>query len=176
MTENSIDAKGGADWPSFLRAHRFLSLEAKLLDERRFEEWLELLDEDIVYEVPLRQTRSHYSDQHPENAFHIRDSKALIKNRVDRLKSGFAWSETPPSRTLRLIGNVFVSAIRSADVIEVESALLLYRQRGTDATSDVIPVRRRDVIRFAGEHGKLLSRRAELLETVMHTPNLGVFL
>jgi len=170
------DILDDAHWPSFLRAHRFLALEAKLLDERRFEEWLELLDDGIVYEVPLRQTKSNYSDQHPENAFHIRDSKTLIKNRVDRLKSGFAWSETPPSRTLRLIGNVFVSAIRSADVIEVESAMLLYRQRGTDATSDVIPVRRRDVIRFAGEHGKLLSRRAELLETVMHTPNLGVFL
>jgi len=146
MSENLDDANGGAHWPSFLRAHRFLALEARLLDE------------------------------HPENAFHVRDSKALIKNRVARLKSGFAWSETPPSRTLRLLGNVFVSAIRSADVIEVESAMLLYRQRGTDATSDVIPVRRRDVIRFAGEHGKLLSRRAELLETVMHTPNLGVFL
>jgi N,N-dimethyl phenylurea N-demethylase beta subunit len=176
MTETIDDAKGSAHWPSFLLAHRFLALEAKLLDERRFEEWLELLDDDIVYEVPLRQTKSNYRDEHPENAFHIRDSKALIKNRVDRLKSGFAWSETPPSRTLRLLGNVFVSAIRSADVIEVESAMLLYRQRGTDATSDVIPVRRRDVIRFAGEHGKLLSRRAELLETVMHTPNLGIFL
>jgi len=33
----------------------FLYLEADLLDQRRFKEWLELLAEDLVYFMPMRR-------------------------------------------------------------------------------------------------------------------------
>ena len=33
----------------------FLFAEAELLDERRFREWLDLLDEDISYFMPIRR-------------------------------------------------------------------------------------------------------------------------
>ena len=33
----------------------FLYQEAELLDERRFEEWLELLTEDVRYFMPIRR-------------------------------------------------------------------------------------------------------------------------
>ena len=160
----------------FFTAQNFLSREAKLLDERRFEEWFELLDDEIIYEVPNREVRLAFSDEVPEGAFRILDNKALIKIRVDRFNSGYCWSESPPSRTLRVIGSLIVNQSGQPDIIEVESAMLLYRQRGTDMPGDVIPVRRLDQLRLTEAGSKLLRRRALIAETVLHTPNLGVFL
>lgn len=45
--------------------HNFLAQEALLLDERRFDEWFALLDDEIVYEVPLRISSLHYKDEFP---------------------------------------------------------------------------------------------------------------
>jgi hypothetical protein len=53
---------------------------------------------------------------------------------------------------------------------------LLYRQRGTLESGHVIPVRRSDRIRITEDGGRLLSRRATIPDTVLQTPNLGVFL
>ena len=35
--------------------HEFLCAEADLLDERRYDEWLDLLDDDVAYWVPMRR-------------------------------------------------------------------------------------------------------------------------
>lgn len=165
-----------AELTGFLRASQFLAYEAKLLDERRFEEWLNLVDDEIVYEVPARIAKTHFADETPSGASRICDDKKMLQIRVNRLNSGHCWSESPPSRTLRVVGSVIVSATDEPDVLEVESALIIYRQRGDDALGDIIPVRRSDRIRFAPGRTKLLRRRALITETVLHTPNLGIFL
>jgi N,N-dimethyl phenylurea N-demethylase beta subunit len=154
----------------------FLAIEAKVLDERNFAAWLEMLDDEIVYDVPVRESRMNYADETMPNAYRIRDDINLIKIRVARLATGQAWAEVPPSRTLRVVGSILVSRTDDAGVIEVESATILYRQRGTDNPGDIIPVRRTDRLRVTDGKAKLLSRRALITETVLHTPNLGVFL
>jgi hypothetical protein len=62
------------------------------------------------------------------------------------------------------------------DRIAVESAMLLYRQRGHDAPGEVIPVRRQDELRITPEGVKLAKRTAHIAEVVLTTNNLGVFL
>ena len=91
---------------AFFIANEFLAREAKLLDERRFDEWFALLDEDIVYHVPIREAKLAYNDEHASGGYRIRDNKALIGIRIERLKTGYAWAETPPSRTTRVVGSV----------------------------------------------------------------------
>jgi N,N-dimethyl phenylurea N-demethylase beta subunit len=154
----------------------FLAVEAKVLDERNFAAWLEMLDDEIVYDVPVRESRMNYADETTPDAFRIRDDINLIKIRVARLATGQAWAEVPPSRTLRVVGSILVSRTDDANVIGVESAMILYRQRGTDNPGDIIPVRRTDRLRVTDGTAKLLARRALITETVLHTPNLGVFL
>jgi N,N-dimethyl phenylurea N-demethylase beta subunit len=154
----------------------FLALEAKVLDERRFDAWLEMIDDDIVYDVPVRESRMNFADETTPDGFRIRDDKNLIKIRVARLATGQAWAEVPPSRTCRVVGSVLVTRTDDPTIIEVDSATILYRQRGTDGPGDIIPVRRTDRLRLTDDGPKLLSRRALLTETVLHTPNLGVFL
>lgn len=159
-----------------LLAQEFLATETKLLDERRFREWFALLDDDIVYHVPLRQARLEFDKEVPAGAFRILDTKSHIETRIKRLESGAAWAETPPSRTLRVVGSLIVETTDRPDVIVAESALLLYRQRGHDDRGDVIPVRRRDRLRLTPAGVRLLRRDALITEAVLTTPNLGVFL
>ena len=163
------------DQDTFFIAQAFLSREAKLLDERRFDEWFELLDDDIVYHVPIREARLSYADEHAGGGYRIRDNKALIRVRIDRLKSGFAWAETPPSRTTRVVGSVMAEVMEDGN-LKVESAMLLYRQRGHDAPGEVIPVRRTDILRQTADGPRLLRRDAFIAEVVLSTSNLGVFL
>lgn len=156
-------------------AQRFLSWEAKLLDERRFREWYAMLDNDIEYIVPLRQARVNFGDEIPEG-FRISDDKSMIDTRLKRLESGTAWAELPPSRTLRIVGSVMVSQTERAEVLEVESALMIYRQRGHDDKGDLIPVRRTDLLHITEQGLLLLRRHALTTDVVLNTPNLGVFL
>jgi 3-phenylpropionate/cinnamic acid dioxygenase small subunit len=158
-----------------LVAQEFLATEAKLLDERRFWDWYALLDDQIVYHVPLRQARMAFEDEVPAGAYRILDSKKHIETRLKRLDSGAAWAETPPSRTVRVVGSVMARPTDRADVIGVDSALLLYRQRGHDERGVVIAVRRHDPLRLTAAGPRLLRRDALIAEAVLMTPNLGVF-
>lgn len=158
-----------------LIAQEFLATEAKLLDERRFWEWYALLDDEIVYHVPLRQARLAFADEVPQGAFRLLDTKKHIETRIKRIDSGAAWAETPPSRTLRMVGSLIVETTDRPDVIVAENALMMYRQRGHGTVGDVIPVRRRDQLKLTAGGVRLLRRDALITEAVLMTPNLGVF-
>jgi len=160
---------------AYFIAQSFLAREAKLLDERRFDEWFELLDDDIVYHVPIREARIDYADEHAGGGYRIRDNKALLRIRVERNKSGFAWAETPPSRTTRVVGSIIAEPGEDG-TLRVESAMLMYRQRGHDAPGEVVPVRRQDVLKLTAGGPRLLRRDAFIAEVVLTTNNLGVFL
>lgn len=164
------------DYATREKIHQFLANEALLLDERRFDEWFTLLDDEICYEVPLRIGMANYKDEFPGNAYRILDKKSHIKTRIDRMATGQAWAEVPPSRTLRVIGSIMLEATEQEDVVHAHSAVIMYRQRGHDEAGDVIPYRRLDTLKLT-EHGiRLLKRKAILTDAVLRTPNLGVFL
>ena len=155
---------------------QFLALEARLLDEGREEEWYELLDDDLLYTIPIRQATEPRSAEVDRTTFRLRDTKLHVRTRIDRVNTGIAYSEVPPSRTLRVVGSIEVQETDRADVVEVASALLVYRQRGIDAHFDLIPCRRNDRLRLTADGPRLLSREVLLTETSLRTPNLGVFL
>ena len=87
-----------------------------------------------------------------------------------------AHAEVPPSRTLRVIGSVLIEPTEQADVVNVHSATIMYRQRGHDEQGDIIPYRRVDTLKITEQGARLLKRKAVLTEAVLRTPNLGVFL
>jgi N,N-dimethyl phenylurea N-demethylase beta subunit len=159
------------------RAAQFLALEAKLLDERRFDEWHDMLAEDLSYEVPIRMAIERgKGEEFVEGAHRIHDNKEMVRMRIDRLSSGQAWSENPPSRTVRVVGSVLVAGPPQGAVLDVSSALLLYRQRAAEREWDLIAARRDDRLRITAAGLSLLNRRVLLVETIVSTPNLGVFL
>lgn len=175
-TTSPTPAGLAVDPATYTLAAQFLAHEARLLDEGRDEEWLDLLDDELIYAIPVRQAALPLSEEVNRNAWRVRDTKAHIVTRVKRGDKGHAYSEVPPSRTSRLVGSVEVARTGQADVIAVYSTLLVYRQRGIDVHFDLIPARRNDLIRLTADGPRLLSREVILTETSLKTPNLGVFL
>jgi N,N-dimethyl phenylurea N-demethylase beta subunit len=171
-----VDAMAPVDPELLATVTQFLALEAKLLDEGREEDWLQLLDEELLYVVPIRLATENRADEIQRGAFRIRDTKYHVRMRLQRLGTGHAYSEIPPSRTMRLVGSVLVQRTAEADVVDVTSALLVYRQRGIDDHFDLIPCRRNDTLRLTAEGPRLLTREVVLTEVGIATPNLGIFL
>ena len=78
---------------------RFVYREARLLDEKRFDEWYELFTEDGYYWVPLAPDQVDPLD-YTSLAY---EDKLLLKLRIERLKSPRAFSEQPPTRCHHLL-------------------------------------------------------------------------
>jgi p-cumate 2,3-dioxygenase beta subunit len=91
--------------PSRQEVEDLLYKEAALLDEWRLEEWLELLSDDAVYEIPPTDVPEGDARN---TLFIIADDAVRIRSRVKQLLGKSAWAENPPSRTRRMISNVRV--------------------------------------------------------------------
>ena len=155
--------------------------EAELLDEGRFDEWLELLTDDIAYEAPVRLTKELGQGGQSAftavgNQYHFLENRYSLQLRVDRLHTDFAWAEDPPSRTRRFVSNVRVTQGETSDAVSARSYLLLYRNRGDDTDADLISAERRDEFRYEQEGWKLARRFILLDQGTLATKNLGVML
>jgi len=71
----------------------FVYLESRLLDEKRFDEWYELLTDDVRYWMPL--TRGQPEDETFTSLFS--EDRLLLKVRIERLKHPHAFSQQQPS-------------------------------------------------------------------------------
>jgi benzoate/toluate 1,2-dioxygenase beta subunit len=98
-----------------------LEREARLLDQLRYEDWLKLYAAECVYWVPATPNAG---DPRREVAVMF-DDRRRLEDRVYRLRTGFAWSQAPASRTVRLITNVEVFATDSDAVRMVRSNFLI---------------------------------------------------
>lgn len=81
-----------------------LEREARLIDEARFEDWLALYAPECLYWVPATRERG---DPRREVAVCF-DDRRRLEDRVYRLRTGHAWSQTPTSRTVHFVSNVEV--------------------------------------------------------------------
>ncbi|MEM9288175.1 MAG: aromatic-ring-hydroxylating dioxygenase subunit beta [Pseudomonadota bacterium] len=78
-----------------------LRYEARLLDTRQFEAWMDLLTEDCVYWVPADM------DADPRKAVTVSfDDRRRLEDRIIRIETGFAHNQLPDRRMRRLITNV----------------------------------------------------------------------
>ncbi len=153
----------------------FLFVEAELLDSRRYQEWLEILTDDIHYWMPIRRT-TQAKDVHLEftklgGMALFNDDKRVLTMRVERLLGGRAWAEDPPSRTRRLITNVRIVDV-DGDDITVHCNFKLYRTR-LKSEEDTWIGRREDVIRRVDGQFKLARRHVFLEQTVILSQNMS---
>jgi len=80
---------------------QFVEHEVTLLDEQRFEEWLDLFADDGAYWVPAKP-----GQQSPLNHVSLFfDDKPTLGIRVQRLRHPAIHSQVPHSKTVRLVAN-----------------------------------------------------------------------
>ena len=77
----------------------FVVGEARLLDEKRYDEWNALFTDDAIYWVPLVPNQP----EGLEHTSHLHEDKLLRDLRIERLKSPRAFSQQPPTRSLHLL-------------------------------------------------------------------------
>ena len=157
---------------------QFLYAEAALLDERRFEEWLDRCAPDIRYWMPAQTNRDRRERERtiggPEDLPMFEETWEHLHQRVRRLATGQAWAEEPPSRTRRLVTNVRVTEL-AAEGVRAASNLLLYRTRH-DADVQIFVASREDVLRPHPALGwQIVARTIVLDATTVPGHNLSVF-
>ena len=111
------------------RFRMLVETEARLLDGLRFDEWLAMYAPECIYWVP---GTPEAGDPRREIAISF-DDRRRMEDRIYRLRTGYAWSQAPKSRTVRMISNVEVFAAADAGARMVRSNFLIseFRVDGT---------------------------------------------
>ncbi len=156
----------------------FLYREAELLDERRYEEWLDLFTEDAHYFMPMRRNVPH---DEPEREFTragedvnwFDEGKDTLTRRVAQIRTGVHWAEEPLSRICHMVSNVQVLHASDTEV-GVKSRFLIYRNR-VETETDVLVGKREDLLRRVDGGFKIARRRIVLDQSVLLAKNLTFF-
>ena len=140
------------------RLEEFIVQEARLLDERRFRDWMALFADDGTNWVPAVPDQKSPFDQ----ASLFYDDRDLMKTRVDRLEHPRIHVQTPPSRTAHLVGNAIVEEANEAkDEYVVGSTVIMVEYR--DETQRVFAGRQRHRLQRAGASFRIVQKRVDLI-------------
>jgi len=166
----------------------FLYAEAEILDERRYDEWLDLLADDVRYWMPMRrnvkfgdETGREFTRESEEIAW-FDEGKETLTRRVRQIQTGIHWAEEPLSRITHMIANVQLleatPSMAQPGEVTVKCRFLVYRNR-VETETDLLIGKREDTLRRApGDNGDgwLIGRRKIILDqNVLMTKNLTFF-
>ena len=161
----------------------FLFQEAELLDERNFEEWLDLLTDDIRYWMPMRRNvkaneldREFTREGQDINWFD--EGKETLDRRVRQILTGVHWAEEPLSRICHFVTNVQLlwtePSITDPIEVSVKCRFLIYRNR-VQTETDFLIGKREDTLRKVNEEWKISQRKIILDQNVLLAKNLTFF-
>ena len=161
----------------------FLYHEAELLDERRYDDWLGLLTDDIRYWMPMRRNVKYGEEQREftregQDIAWFDEGKDTLTRRVRQIQTGIHWAEEPVSRISHLVSNVrLIEATPSfAEPREVTTRcrFLIYRNR-VETETDILVGKREDVLRREGDRWQIARRKIILDQNVLLSKNLTFF-
>ena len=161
-----------------LAVERWLYNEAELLDDKRFDDWLQLLADDIAYLVPIRANRPTRDRTPPPigQSAHIEDDKNGLRIRVKRLNTGLAWAEDPPTKTRHMITNVRIGVPEAPNELHVKSNFFIYIAR-PNVEQASFAGERHDVLRVleSAQRFEIARRTVVLDQTILATNTLSLF-
>src|SRR3990172_7619599 len=108
--------------------------EADLLDEHRYEEWLDLFTEDVRYWMPIRQNvpgkkmETELTDESVGMSWFNND-KVSLERRVKQIQTGVHWADEPLSRVSHIVSNVRILEWNERDEVKVKCRFIFYRNR-----------------------------------------------
>ena len=136
----------------------FLIHEARLLDERRFRDWMGLFADDGTYWVPAMPDQESPFNQ----ASLFYDDRDLMRTRIERLEHPRIHVQTPPSRTAHLIGNVLIESVDEAKrECVVRSTVIMVEYR--DEQQRIFAGRQHHRLRREGDALRIVEKRVDLI-------------
>jgi len=148
----------------------FVYAEARLIDEKRLEEWYELFADDGCYWMPL--TRGQKNGR-TENSLLFED-KLLLKLRIARLRNPHAYSQSPPSWCQHILQAPTVEDRGAATGIAVLRSAFLYVESRQDHQEVYAGVAWHHLRRNA-ERLAIVLKKVELLNCEAALPSLQLF-
>lgn len=161
---------------------QFLFHEADLLDSRQFDQWLNLLDDDIRYRMPLarnvRRDAMHKEFSGEHEAAWFDEGIATLRQRVAQIATGIHWAEEPASRVSHMVTNVRLLEVHkdaeNGDRVKVRSRFLVYQNR-LQTEQNLFAGKRVDMLRRGPTGWKILEREILLDQNVLLSKALTTF-
>jgi 3-phenylpropionate/cinnamic acid dioxygenase small subunit len=163
-----------------LEIEDFLWHEADLLDEFRYEEWLDLLTDDVSYWMPLRRNvpsremERELPDESGPNMSWFTEDKDSLEKRVSQIRTHVHWADEPTSRISHIVSNIRIIGWNGPDEVKVKSRFVFYRNRHQDEESTFIG-KRVDTLRRTRDGWKIARREIYLDESVLLFKNFTNF-
>jgi 3-phenylpropionate/cinnamic acid dioxygenase small subunit len=158
---------------------QFLYREARFLDERRLDEWLDLLAEEIHYFMPIRRNVKYgdwdleFSDSATEISY-FDEGKDILTGRVRQINTGVHWAEEPVSRYEHVITNIEIANV-DGDMFDVNSKFFCYQNRLADEVN-VFVGRRYDLLRRDPDTDfKIVKRKILLAQNILLSKVINTF-
>ena len=108
-----------------VEVEEFLYLEARLADESDYDGWEALWTDDAIYWVPAGR-----ADSDPESEVSvIFDNRSRIATRLNQLRTGKRYAQSPASNLRRLISNVEILGRADNGDTEVGANFMLLESR-----------------------------------------------
>lgn len=133
--------------------------EARLLDEKRYEDWMDLFTEDGYYWVPARPDQDNPYDE--ISIFF--DDRRFMETRFRRLRHPRIHSQIPPSRTFHLVSNVRLEEECPADADFLVSSGMIMLEYRPNKEQQVFGGRCLHAIRTVGMEMKIAWKKVILL-------------
>ncbi|WP_462409788.1 aromatic-ring-hydroxylating dioxygenase subunit beta [Neobacillus sp. Marseille-QA0830] len=156
---------------------QLLHQEAFYLDNRKYKEWLDLLTDDLVYRMPMRETVEGVgvSDIAEDTSFY-EETKQALTTRVNRLYTKSAWVENPATRQRHFISNIMIEPSSEPNEFLVRSYFLFKRSRAFTHEIEEMFGERNDIIRIENNEYKIAARTIYPDQAVITTMNMSMFL
>jgi 3-phenylpropionate/cinnamic acid dioxygenase small subunit len=156
----------------------FFYREVELLDERRYDEWLDLFTDDTRYWMPMRRNvpRDEMEREFTRAGLDVNwfdEGKDTLTRRVRQIQTGIHWAEEPPSRLCHMISNVQIASA-TPDEVTAKCRFLIYRNR-VETETDFLVGKREDVLRRVDGGFRIAHRKVVLDQSVLLAKNLTFF-
>lgn len=160
--------------PTRRSLEHFLFEEARMLDERKLEDWLGLWTAEGMYWMPRVWNQANPFD-------HVSlfwEDKMLREVRVKRLENARNWSQQPHTRTARVMGNIMVDGTDAAGNVIVRSTFQLteWRNGMRQLAGSIVHKLRREADAGQGESWRIVMKRVDLVNCEDVFGNLEVFI
>ena len=171
LQQGGVDAETLEHMVLKYQVEQFLYKEARLLDERRLDDWLDLLAEELHYWMPMRRNIKfgdwdlEFTSAETEiNWFD--EGKDVLAGRIRQINTGIHWPEEPVSRFEHIVSNVELVGVEG-DEIRVNSKFFCYQNRLQDEVNHFVG-RREDLLRRDRDTGfKIVKRKIILAQNIM---------
>jgi benzoate/toluate 1,2-dioxygenase subunit beta len=151
-------------------AAELLFLEAQLLDERHWDDWLALFTEDAIFWAPAWKNEDEpTSSPDSELSLIYHQGRSNLADRVWRLRSGLSVASIPLHRTAHAITNVRLAGAATDSAATIKSSWIVHTFSPRRKVQHVFFGRYEHELRHEGGAWRIASKKILLLNDYIPT-------